>query len=99
MALKIYWSPEAKEQLDSVLEYLLNNWDEKVIRQFSSLLEESLSVISNFPDAFPLTNKRKQLRKCVISKHHSLFYHHIKNSIEISSLFDNRQSPLKLNLL
>jgi plasmid stabilization system protein ParE len=96
MALKIVLSPEAIKQLDLILDYLEKNWNEAVINQFLFRLVKDFNIISEFPHSFPVSNKRKQLRKCVLSKQHSLFYIVRKNKIHIVSIFDNRQSPDKL---
>lgn len=96
MALKVYWSPDANEQLNLLYDYLESNWSSEVVIEFSVTLEEFLAVISGNPKSFPFSSRRKTLRRCVITKHNSLFYREYLNSIEIVALFDTRQNPSKL---
>lgn len=96
MAAIVKWSPEAKDQLESTLNYLLENWNEQVLINLSNRLEKCITIILNYPNAFPFSDRRKGFHKCVVSKHISLFYRVHQNKIEILSLFDNRQSKQKV---
>ena len=48
---------------------------------------------------FPLINESLQIRKCVVTKHYSIFYRETNSRIEILRLYDTRQNPenLKFN--
>ena len=52
--------------------------------------------ISINPKQFPLIFKKKKIRKCVMTKHNTLFYRENKDNIDILRIFDNRQDPKKL---
>lgn len=45
---------------------------------------------------YPLIHKRLKIRKCVVSKHNSIYYREKKDFIEIVNVFDTRQNPNKL---
>ncbi len=95
---RITWSRESSENLDQIITYLESYWTKKEIRIFFAKLDKTVLIISSYPELFPLTNKRKNIRKCVLSKQISLYYQIGKDDIFIVSLFDNRQSPNKLNI-
>lgn len=97
MAYQIIFSEEAKIQLQSIFNYLLNNWSDKVATDFIIKVDEILFLISLNPKLYPQTKKRKGIRKCVVTKQTSLYYHLLKNEIEIITFFDNRQNPNKIN--
>ena len=93
MHKQIIWSPLSENDFAAILEYLNDNWDEKVTNQFISLTENILEQISINPRQFPVIYKRKKIRKCVLTKHNSLFYRFSKTQIDILRLFDTRQNP------
>jgi plasmid stabilization system protein ParE len=93
MHKQIIWSPLSENDFAAILEYLNDNWDEKVTNQFISLTENILEQISINPRQFPVIHKRKKIRKCVLTKHNSLFYRFSKTQIDILRLFDTRQNP------
>ena len=63
------------------LEYLNNEWDERVVNQFIDLTDNFLEQILINPKQFPLIHKKKKVRKCVITKHNTLFYRDSKNRL------------------
>jgi plasmid stabilization system protein ParE len=57
--LKINWSPEAIQNLESILAYLKENWTQKEISRFLIKFEKQLVIISRFPLAYPQSSKNK----------------------------------------
>lgn len=92
----IIWSPLAENDLDNILGYLNKNWSNKIALRFINIIDEVLRQIAINPKQFPIINKNLKVRKCVVTKHNSLFYLQNNNRIEILRLFDNRQDPDKL---
>ena len=66
--------------------------------KFITEIETLLSNISKQPNLFPLVNKKLKVRKCVITKHNTLYYRIKENNIEIIRIFDTRQNPKKLKI-
>ena len=98
MLKPIIWSPLAVNDLENLLDYLHQSWNEQVVLRFITEIETLLSNISKHPKQFPLVNKKRKVRKCVVSKHNTLFYRESKNGIELLRIFDTRQNPKKLKL-
>ncbi|MCB8994707.1 MAG: type II toxin-antitoxin system RelE/ParE family toxin [Bacteroidales bacterium] len=96
MPKKIIWSPLSERDFDSILNYLAENWDGIVVQKFISLTFELVRQISINPKQFPLILKSKKIRKCVLTKHNTLFYRETNKTIEVLRIFDNRQDPKKL---
>lgn len=65
MSKKIVWSPLSVSDFAIILEYLNENWDEKVANQFINLTENILDHISINPRQFPVILKKEKIRKCV----------------------------------
>lgn len=92
---KILWTDHAISELEKTIEYLENNWTEKELRNFSAKLDHTIQLISKSPELFPDSYEKKGIRRAIVEKHNNLYYRIIDNSIEIVSLFSNRQNPDK----
>lgn len=97
MPKQIIWSPLSENDFISILDYLKENWDDTVVQAFIEITTSSISQISINPKQFPLIFKNKKIRKCVLTKHNTLFYRDGKDSVDILRIFDNRQDLKKLN--
>ncbi len=96
MGKEIIWSPLADHDLNDILNYLSNEWGNKITFRF---LEEVLFIIDQIaesPKRYPIIFEELSIRKCVITKHNSLFYNETPTTINILRIFDNRQNPNKL---
>ena len=96
MALKVIWSPLAENDLEIVLYFLQEIWNEHVVNEFINEIEKTINQISINSKLFPVINKKKKVRKCVLTRHNTIFYREKNGSIEIIRLFDSRQDPKKL---
>lgn len=90
--MNIFLSQIAEGQLQSLLEYLDEEWGERVCDNFIEKLERALQTISLTPLAFPASEKMPGLRKCVITRQTSIYYRISSTDIEIVSILDNRQN-------
>ena len=93
MPKPIIWSPLSESDFAKILEYLNKNWDEKVTNQFVDLTENILKQISINPKQFPVIHKKEKIRKCVLTKHNTLFYRDNKTQVDSLRIYDTRQDP------
>jgi plasmid stabilization system protein ParE len=63
MSKQIVWSPSAESDFANILEYLQENWEERVTNQFIDLTESILTQISTNPRQFPLIHKKQKNQK------------------------------------
>lgn len=98
MSKQIIWSPLSETDFSKILQYLHENWDENVAVQFIDLTENILDQIAINPRQFPVIFKKKKIRKCVLTKHNTMFYRVNKTQIDILRIFDARQDPKVLNI-
>jgi len=96
MTKQIIWSPLSEKDFENILDYLKSNWDKKVVEKFIDITDQLIYQISINPKQYPIINKSKRIRKCVITKHNTLFYRDRKDFIDVLRLFDTRQDPKKL---
>jgi len=99
MHRKLIWSPLAEKDFANILEYLQLNWENKVLGNFIEITERMISQILLNPKQFPIINKKHKFRKCVLTKHITLFYKISLQSIHVLRIYDTRQDPRKLKFL
>ncbi|MFN3942774.1 MAG: type II toxin-antitoxin system RelE/ParE family toxin [Flavobacterium sp.] len=92
---RLKFSQRSLEEMESISDYILNKWSQKSKDKFLSLLFENLKRISENPYLFSASTNKKNLFKCVVSKHTSIFYLIKEDDVLIVSVFDNRQNPNK----
>lgn len=95
MALKILWSKRADKKFDKILEYLLEEWGERVTRIFVKKVYNFLEILSEYPEIGTIENEEKGIRGFTVVKEIDLFYKVTKNRIILLNFFDNRQNPEK----
>lgn len=96
MPKPIIWSPQADKDLEEILSYLAEEWENSVSLKFLNLVDILLKQIANNPRQYPLIHKSLNIRKCVLTRHNSLFYRNKRSAIEVVRIFDTRQDPEKL---
>jgi len=90
---KIKWTNNALAELKVTFEYIEQNWTKKELKKLSNEIERTISLISNNPDLFPLS-EIKNVRRAVVNKLNTVYYRKKNDkSVEILSFFSNRQHP------
>ncbi len=95
MAYKISWTKTARKQFDSIVNYLIKEWSEKVAGKFINRTNEVIELLMLYPEAGSIEIKEKRIRGFLISKHIRLFYRITKKEMLLLSFFDNRLDPDK----
>ena len=96
MEKKIKFSLEAKKNTNQIISYLTKEWSESTADKFILNLENKLKFINLFPNLYPPYEEFPNIRKCVLTKHISLYYKINNKDIEVLTLFDTRQHSDKL---
>jgi plasmid stabilization system protein ParE len=96
MPKQVIWSLLSDRDFNNILDYLLENWGSKVVTRFIDIVEDLIEQISLNPKQFPVIHKKLKVRKCVITKHNTLYYRDRRDYVDILRIFDNRQDPHKL---
>ena len=92
--LDVFWTARATKDFEKIVSFLKSNWSEKEIASFIDKLNKAVYLISYRPKLFNLTNFRKNLRRCVLTKQTTLYYKEVNSKIYIVSLHDNRRNPV-----
>ena len=91
MTYKLFWTEEAINNLEEILDYLVQNWSQKELDNFKSRLKKHLELIQRFPLMFPVSSYNPRLRKAVLSKQTTVFFEIKNEMIFIAYLFANKK--------
>ncbi|MDZ7719553.1 MAG: type II toxin-antitoxin system RelE/ParE family toxin [Balneolaceae bacterium] len=92
----VVWTEEAARNVDSVIDYLQENWSQREVQRFLGKLRERVWLISQNPELFPESKVVQNTRRSVLSKQITIYYRVESLQIEILHVFDTRQNPHKL---
>jgi plasmid stabilization system protein ParE len=96
MDYKIFWTNEAINNLEEILDYLIKYWSQKEVDNFKKSLSKQIHLIQRFPKVFPVSDYNPKLRKAVLSKQTTLFYEVNDHIIYLVFLFVNYQDVEKI---
>lgn len=92
---KIRQIDHALFELSETVKYLEENWTEKELIQFANAVDNTVEIISRHPEIYPVSNKKRKIRKAVVDKNNIIYYRVVKDSIQILSVFGTKQDPAK----
>ena len=92
MDYKIFWTEEAINNLEEILNYLINHWSQKEVNNFKVKLSKQIELISSNPKIFPVSKYNPRLRKAVLSKQTTIFYEIKDNVIYLAYIFMNKKN-------
>ena len=93
MRIEVRFTEEAEKNLQDIVTYLEEVWNEKVVDEFISEIDEQINRIAEMPYLFPKTEKRENVRKCLINKRVVLFYKVTENIIFLLAFRSTRRNP------
>jgi len=98
MVIVIKWANEAKQTFDKNINYLLEEWTEKEIKNFVKQTNYIVSRIAVQPGMYPASRKNPKIRKAAINKHIVLYYRYYatKKEVILLTFWHNKQDPKKL---
>ena len=96
--LKIRWTEEATINLENIIIYLKTSWTSKELKKFFQKLEKQLILLSLFPEAYPLSYKKKNIRRCVFTNNLTICYIIKDEYLVLITIFDTRQKPSKIKM-
>ncbi|MBX3044225.1 MAG: type II toxin-antitoxin system RelE/ParE family toxin [Candidatus Kapabacteria bacterium] len=99
MTYIIKWSEKSKNDFIEIVDYLLINWGNYSAKKFKNKVFKSIELILKFPSIYPITEYRKNLRRCIVVKQVSLYYQVKENDKEIYLVrfIDNRRATFKIS--
>ena len=93
MVKTIVWNRRANNSFNSIIEYLQEEWGDRVTKNFVIRTYQIIEFLVQHPEMGSLENYEKQIRGFVITKHNTVFYRVEEKRIVLLNFFDNRQHP------
>jgi len=98
MPYPVRYSTRSSLEYEEILNYVSEQFGTAVAAQVDTYFEEVIDQIAINPKLFPYSNKKKNLRRCVISPQTTLYYRFNGECVELASFRGNRMDPGTLNL-
>ncbi len=101
MALSIYWTDFAKQELHSIFLYHKKQANLKVAKKLASEIARHTLILKtqeNIGQSEGLLKNSVQKFRYLVYKNYKIIYwvNRERNQVEISDIFDTRQNPIKI---
>lgn len=93
MVREIVWTKRALYRYNLIINFLQDEWGEKVTVNFVKRTYEILDLIAENPTIGSLEDSRKNIRGFLITKQNRLFYRITKHQVILLNFFDSRSGP------
>lgn len=97
MPLQIKYSRRAGNEYKQLLKYIIQNFGLEKAIIIDLIFEKIIYQISANPFMYPLIDKKRNIRRCVISKQTTLYYRISGRNLELVSFRGNLMNPDKIN--
>lgn len=91
---KLYFSQEAKDSFEALLEQVRERWGTKTAKQFQKDTRRVLGIVTKFPFAFQTVQEDARVRRAIVHRTISFLYRVVGDEVQIIVFFDNRQEPI-----
>lgn len=96
MALKVQYTETFEYTFKALVEFINDNWGDKVVRDFVKETEKTIQLIASFPNMYKASSFDKEVRIAQIKKLSSLFYAVGEGQLTLLYIVDSRQEPFWL---
>ncbi|HBH48415.1 MAG TPA: hypothetical protein DDX98_07235 [Bacteroidales bacterium] len=98
MPYPVRYSTRSYSEYEKILDYVSENFGMAVAAKVDMYFEEVIDQIAINPKLFPYSDKKKNLRRCVISPQTTLYYRFTGEYVELASFRGNKMNPETLGL-
>ena len=98
MYYPVKYSTRSYVEYEEILDYVSDKFGILVAAKVDKYFEEVVDQIAINPFLYPYSNKKKNLRRCVISHQTTLYYRFNGEYIELVSFRGNKMNPETLDL-
>lgn len=95
--MNLIWTDKAEEDFEQNILFLLDKWDEKVVKKFTTETSFILKILGKTPKVFQ-KDKKINVHFVPITKHVTLFYEIHKSEVVLLRFWNNYQNPRKMRL-
>lgn len=91
---KLYFSQEAKDSFEALLEQVKERWGIKTAKQFQKDTRRILGIVTKFPFAFQTVQEDARAMRAIVHRTISFLYRVVGEEVQVIVFFDNRQEPI-----
>lgn len=89
--VEVRWTKRSLQNAQGIKKFIFTRFTEREVLVFEALLKEFEITVSHFPTIYPESKEKKNLRRAVIHKRTTVYYHYSKNIVTVIAMKDNRQ--------
>ncbi len=94
MNYKVVTTEESESTFNQNVDYLLEEWSDKVTDQFVNRVDDVIQKIKQNPFLYPLHNYQDNVRKATVNKRVILYYRIVDGSvIELLTFWNSYRNP------
>lgn len=90
--MNIFWTNRAKSDLESLEDFLIENWGFNVLDDFYEILERKISSLEN-GSLIHQKYENTEFHKILITKHNYIIYEISGNQISLLNMINNFRDP------
>jgi plasmid stabilization system protein ParE len=92
MVYEIVYTPQFEEDFTNLMNYLVEEWSNKVAKEFSIQLDDLINTLSKMPFIGKKSLQNSLIRGITVTDKNILYYTVLDNQIILLSLVDTRQN-------
>nr|WP_299073022.1 type II toxin-antitoxin system RelE/ParE family toxin [uncultured Allomuricauda sp.] len=97
--MNVKWTREADKSFNGIVDYLLDIWNVEIATNFVDIVDHTIKLIVTNPKMFKVSQYDNISREAFITKHTTMFYRILDDTIEIEYFWGNFDDPEKINEL
>ena len=98
MSYPVRYSTRAYTEYEDILDYISGKFGIMIAAKVDTYFEEIVNQISINPFLYPCSDKKKNIRRCVINYQTTLYYRFSGEYVELVSYRSNKMNPKTLGL-
>jgi plasmid stabilization system protein ParE len=91
MEFSVELSDRARRDIEEIAEFLTSNWSAKTKMDFLLALTKQMELISKMPYLYKASQKKIDVRECIMNKHTVIYYRVLSDSVEIITVQGTKQ--------
>ena len=95
--MRVIWTTKADKSFNSIVDYLLIMWNIDIATNFVDLVDNTIMLIKKNPEMFKTSKYDSNSREAFITKHTTMFYRLLEDTIEIEYFWGNFDNPKKIS--
>lgn len=92
------YSSRSYKEYEKILQYVFENFGPEKAVEVDMYFESVIDMITINPGMFPFSDKKKNIRRCVVSPQTTLYFRFLGEYVEIISFRGNRMDPKTIGL-